>query len=132
MHGLWKTALTFVVGAALSFGAAPAFADGAPPPDRLDGWETMSSDELGDNSGGAAPQYNLLSGNTAQTATSQLDSRNDHNLVVNDGDNAQMWSGDIHGATVKNNRGFTSVFQNSGTLANFNHNTAVNIYLNQH
>lgn len=133
MRGLLKTALAIAVGAALSFGAAPAFADGAPPPDRLDGWDTMSSDELGDNSGGTAVDLDVnYIGTTAQSASSDLDSRNDHNQVVNSGDNAQMWSGDIHGATVKNNRGFTSVFQNSGTLANFNHNTAVNIYLNSH
>lgn len=92
----------------------------------------MSAEELGSNSGGASPQHSVLSGNTVQTAASKLNSRNDHNVIVNEGDNAQMWSGDIRGATVQNNRGFTSVFQNSGTLANFNHNTAVNIYLNQH
>lgn len=109
---------------AVALAAAPVRADDAAGDDQMEILASLTPEDLAQKRGGtetaAAPT------NVVQDNSSRIEATNENARITNSG---RMITGDIRMTDVSNNRGLTTVMQNTGSLVNMSHSTNLNVYL---
>lgn len=107
------------VGLAGSAWVGPAFSGDNPPPADLSGWNALPEAELLGQSASVDDSFNVGMGNSAT-----IDGDIEDNVISGDTN-----TGAISANIIRDNRGITTVLQNTGNQVNMGATVNVNVYL---